>query len=150
MCATQNCCGFITNDIHHPQQHHYTILVIISVHTLCIECSLHTTHVNCFFSQSSNILLREASVCCQCWRSWRRKIIIFLIVLTVVAVSVEYTFLIKVEECKYIRESVDSLCRDGVDWPRLPYIRNFHTHPNVEGLNLFGYQIMVAWFVTEQ
>ena len=33
---------------------------------------------------------------------------------------------------KIIREAVDSLCRDGVDMPRPPYIGKASTLPNIE------------------
>ena len=36
-----------------------------------------------------------------------------------------------------IRESVDSLCRDGADMPRPPYIGKACTRPNLEDLSLF-------------
>jgi vesicle-associated membrane protein 7 len=35
--------------------------------------------------ESSSVLLREAGTCCQCWRRWRRKVIILLIVLSIMA-----------------------------------------------------------------
>ena len=38
-----------------------------------------------------------------------------------------------------IRESVDSLCRDGADMPRPPYIGKACTRPNLEDLSLFRY-----------
>ena len=44
----------------------------------------------------------------------------------------------------YIRESVDSLCRDGVDTPMLPYIGKAFTRTNFEDLSLFRYMIMVC------
>ena len=37
----------------------------------------------------------------------------------------------------YIRESVDSLCRDGVDTPMPPYIGKAFTCINFEDLSLF-------------
>ena len=37
----------------------------------------------------------------------------------------------------YIRESIDSLCRDDVDMPRLPYIRKDCNHPNTGFVSLF-------------
>ena len=37
-----------------------------------------------------------------------------------------------------IRESVDSLCRDGADMPRPPYIGKACTRPNLEDLSLLG------------
>ena len=43
-----------------------------------------------------------------------------------------------------IRESVDSLCRDGADTPMPPYIGNAFTRTNVEDLSLFRYLIMVC------
>ena len=39
----------------------------------------------------------------------------------------------------HIRESVDSLCRDGADMPRPPYIGKACTRPNLEDLSLFRY-----------
>ena len=42
-----------------------------------------------------------------------------------------------------IRESVDSLCRDGADMPRPPYIGKACTHPNLEDLSLFRYLTIV-------
>ena len=36
-----------------------------------------------------------------------------------------------------IRESVDSLCRDGTDMPRPPYIGKACTRPNLEDLKAF-------------
>ena len=36
-----------------------------------------------------------------------------------------------------IRESVDSLCRDGADMPRPPYIGKACTRPNLQDLRLF-------------
>ena len=42
-----------------------------------------------------------------------------------------------------IRESVDSLCRDGTDLPRLPYIGKACTRPNFEDLSLFTYLTIV-------
>ena len=48
------------------------------------------------------------------------------------------------------RESVDSLCRDGADMPRPPYIGKACTRPNLEDLSLFRYLIMVCeWFCTQ-
>ena len=44
----------------------------------------------------------------------------------------------------YIRESVDSLCRDGVDTPMPPYIGKAFTRTNFEDLSLFRYIIMVC------
>ena len=38
-----------------------------------------------------------------------------------------------------IRESVDSLCRDGADMPRPPYIGKACARPNLEDLSLFRY-----------
>ena len=43
-----------------------------------------------------------------------------------------------------IRESVDSLCRDGADTPMPPYIGKAFTRTNVEDLSLFRYLIMVC------
>ena len=37
-----------------------------------------------------------------------------------------------------IRESVDSLCRDGADTPRPPYIGNACTRPNATFVSLFS------------
>ena len=37
-----------------------------------------------------------------------------------------------------IRESVDSLCRDGADTPRPPYIGNTCTRPNAMFVSLFS------------
>ena len=37
----------------------------------------------------------------------------------------------------HIRESVDSLCRDGADMPRSPYIGKACTRPNLEDLKAF-------------
>ena len=37
----------------------------------------------------------------------------------------------------YIRESVDSLCRDGADMPRPPYIGKACTRRNFQDLRLF-------------
>ena len=42
-----------------------------------------------------------------------------------------------------IRESVDSLCRDGADMPRPPYIGKACTRPNIEDLSLFRYLTIV-------
>ena len=44
---------------------------------------------------------------------------------------------------KNIRESVDSLCRDGEDLPRAPYIGKACTRLNGESLSLFGGLTMV-------
>ena len=44
----------------------------------------------------------------------------------------------------YIRESVDSLCRDGADTPMPPYIGKAFTRTNFEDLSLFRYMIMVC------
>ena len=44
----------------------------------------------------------------------------------------------------FIRESVDSPCRDGADTPMLPYIGKAFTHTNFEDLRLFRYMIMVC------
>ena len=44
----------------------------------------------------------------------------------------------------YIRESVDSLCRDGTDTPMPPYIGKAFTLTNVEDFSLFRYLIMVC------
>ena len=44
---------------------------------------------------------------------------------------------------KIIRESVDSLCRDGADMPRPPYIGKAFTRPNLEDLSLFRYLTIV-------
>ena len=44
----------------------------------------------------------------------------------------------------FIRESVDSLCRDGADTPMPPYIGKAFTPTNVEGYSLFRYRIMVC------
>ena len=43
-----------------------------------------------------------------------------------------------------IRESVDSLCKDGADTPMPPYIGKAFTRTNVEDLSLFRYLIMVC------
>ena len=43
-----------------------------------------------------------------------------------------------------IRESVDSLCRDGADTPMAPYIGKAFTRTNFEDLSLFRYMIMVC------
>ena len=43
-----------------------------------------------------------------------------------------------------IRESVDSLCRDGVDTPMPPYIGKAFIRTNVEKLSLFRHLIMVC------
>ena len=43
-----------------------------------------------------------------------------------------------------IRESVDSLCRDGTDTPMPPYIGKAFTRTNFEDLSLFRYMIMVC------
>ena len=43
-----------------------------------------------------------------------------------------------------VRESVDSLCRDGADTPMPPYIGKAFTRTNVEELSLFKYVIMVC------
>ena len=43
-----------------------------------------------------------------------------------------------------IRESVDSLCRDGTDTPMPPYIGKAFTRTNFEDLGLFRYMIMVC------
>ena len=43
-----------------------------------------------------------------------------------------------------IRESVDSLCGDGVDTPMPPYIGKAFTRTNFEDLSLFRYMIMVC------
>ena len=43
----------------------------------------------------------------------------------------------------YIRESVDSLCRDGADMPRPPYIGKACIRPNLEDLSLFSYLTIV-------
>ena len=42
-----------------------------------------------------------------------------------------------------IRESVDSLCRDGVDTPMPPYIGKAFTRTNFEDLSLFRYLTIV-------
>ena len=48
------------------------------------------------------------------------------------------------QRLKYnIRESVDSLCRDGADMPRPPYIGKTCTRPNLEDLSLFRYLTIV-------
>ena len=44
-----------------------------------------------------------------------------------------------------IRESVDSLCRDGVDTPMPPYIGKAFTRTNFEDLSLFRY----SWFASD-
>ena len=49
---------------------------------------------------------------------------------------------IQVHVC--IRESVDSLCRDGADTPMPPYIGKAFTRTNFEDLSLFRYMIMVC------
>ena len=46
-------------------------------------------------------------------------------------------------ELVIIRESVDSLCRDGADMPRPPYIGKACTRPNLEDLSLFRYLTIV-------
>ena len=43
-----------------------------------------------------------------------------------------------------IRESVDSLCRDGAETPMPPYIGKAFTRTNFEDLSLFRYMIMVC------
>ena len=43
-----------------------------------------------------------------------------------------------------IRESVDSLYRDGTDTPMPPYIGKAFTRTNFEDLSLFMYMIMVC------
>ena len=43
----------------------------------------------------------------------------------------------------YIRELVDSPCRDGADMPRPPYIGKTCTRPNLEDLSLFRYLTIV-------
>ena len=40
--------------------------------------------------------------------------------------------------CTIIRESVDSLCMDGADTPRPPYIGNACTRPNATFVSLFS------------
>ena len=47
-------------------------------------------------------------------------------------------------QCMCIRESVDSLCRDGADTPMPPYIGKVFTRTNFEDLSLFRYMIMVC------
>ena len=42
-----------------------------------------------------------------------------------------------------IRESVDSLCRDGADMPRPPYIGKACTHPNATFVSLFRHLTVV-------
>ena len=42
-----------------------------------------------------------------------------------------------------IRESVGSLCRDGADMPRPPYIGKACARPNLEDLSLFRYLTIV-------
>ena len=42
-----------------------------------------------------------------------------------------------------IRESVDSLCRDGADTPMPPYIGKAFTRTNFEDLSLFRYLTIV-------
>ena len=44
----------------------------------------------------------------------------------------------------YIRELVDSLCRDGADTPMPPYIGKAFTRTNFEDLSLFRYMVMVC------
>ena len=39
---------------------------------------------------------------------------------------------LKVRSALYLRESVDSLCRDGADTPMPPYIGKAFTRTNVE------------------
>ena len=43
-----------------------------------------------------------------------------------------------------IRESVDSLCRDGADTPMPPYIGKAFTRTNFEDISLFRYINMVC------
>ena len=42
-----------------------------------------------------------------------------------------------------IRESVDSLCRDGADMPRPPYIGKACTRPNATFVSLFRHLTVV-------
>ena len=49
-----------------------------------------------------------------------------------------------IQTCTCIRESVDSLCRDGADTPMPPYIGKAFTRTNFEDLSLFRYMIMVC------
>ena len=50
-----------------------------------------------------------------------------------------------ISQCRpAIRESVDSLCRDGADTPMPPYIGKAFICTNVEELSLFRYLIMVC------
>ena len=55
--------------------------------------------------------------------------------------SLESTALL--QSSAYIRESVDSLCRDGADMPMPPYIGKACTRPNLEDLSLFRYLTIV-------
>ena len=43
-----------------------------------------------------------------------------------------------------IRESVDSLCRDGADMPRPPYIGKACTRPNATFVSLFSHLTVCA------
>ena len=54
------------------------------------------------------------------------------------------TFLLQLAVLHLIRESVDSLCRDGADTPMPPYIGKAFTRTNFEDLSLFRYMIMVC------
>ena len=48
------------------------------------------------------------------------------------------------DELVVIRESVDSLCRDGADTPMPPYIGKAFTRTNFEDISLFRYINMVC------
>ena len=52
-------------------------------------------------------------------------------------------YIITVSRVTFIRESVDSLCRDGADMPRVPYIGKACTCLNGESLSLFRGLAMV-------
>ena len=43
----------------------------------------------------------------------------------------------------YIRESVDSLCRDDADMPMPPYIRKACNRPNAAFVSLFRYLTVI-------
>ena len=65
-----------------------------------------------------------------------------LIVSNAVTTEVQYTYVPSLLMCVkffvlYIRESVDSLCRDDADMPRPPYIRNAYNCPNTAVVSLF-------------
>ena len=54
-------------------------------------------------------------------------------------------------KCTCIRESVDSLCRDGADTPAPmpPYIGKAFTRTNFEDLRLFRYMMIKSWFASD-